>query len=44
MMGESIMDQRSLFDVQNRLQILSKMGDRPEHLASAITWERFRST
>ena len=36
------MGQRSFFDVENRLQSVSKMGDPLEHLASAIPWESFR--
>lgn len=37
------MGQRSFFDVENRLQSVSKMGDPLERLAAAIPWERFRS-
>jgi IS5 family transposase len=37
------MGQGSFFDVENRLQSVSKMGDPLEHLASAIPWESFRT-
>lgn len=36
------MGQRSFFDVENRLQSVSKMGDPLERLATAIPWENFR--
>ena len=36
------MGQRSFFDVENRLQSLSKMGDPLERLAVVIPWESFR--
>jgi hypothetical protein len=36
------MGQRSFFDVENRLQSVSKMGDPLERLAAAIPWESFR--
>lgn len=35
------MGQRSFFDVENRLQSMSKMGDPLERLATAIPWESF---
>lgn len=37
------MGQRSFFDVENRLQSVSKMGDPLERLATVIPWESFRS-
>ena len=37
------MGQRSFFDVEDRLQSISKMGDPLERLAAAIPWENFRS-
>lgn len=37
------MGQRSFFDVENRLQSVSKMGDPLERLAAMIPWESFRS-
>jgi IS5 family transposase len=36
------MGQRSFFDVENRLQSVSKMGDPLERLAATIPWESFR--
>jgi IS5 family transposase len=36
------MGQRSFFDVENRLQSVSKMGDPLERLAQVIPWESFR--
>jgi IS5 family transposase len=36
------MGQRSFFDVENRLQSVSKMGDPLERLARVIPWESFR--
>ena len=36
------MGQRSFFDVENRLQSMSKMGDPLEILAATIPWEDFR--
>lgn len=36
------MGQRSFFDVENRLQSVSKMGDPLERLATTIPWESFR--
>ena len=36
------MGQRSFFDVESRLQSVSKMGDPLERLATAIPWESFR--
>jgi hypothetical protein len=36
------MGQRSFFDVENRLQSVSTMGDPLERLAAAIPWENFR--
>ena len=36
------MGQRSFFDVENRLQSVSKMGDPLERLAASIPWENFR--
>jgi len=36
------MGQRSFFDVENRLQSVSKMGDPLERLAAVIPWESFR--
>jgi transposase, IS5 family len=37
------MGQRSFFDVENRLQSVSKMGDPLERLDTAVPWESFRS-
>ena len=37
------MGQRSFFEVENRLQSVSKMGDPLERLAAMIPWESFRS-
>ena len=37
------MGQRSFFDVENRLQSVSKMGDQLERLSTAVPWESFRS-
>jgi transposase, IS5 family len=37
------MGQRSFFDVENRLQSVSKMGDPLERLAAMIPWESLRS-
>lgn len=36
------MGQRSFFDLENRLQSVSQMGDPLERLAAAIPWECFR--
>ena len=36
------MGQRSFFDVEDRLQSVSKMGDPLERLAATIPWENFR--
>jgi IS5 family transposase len=36
------MGQRSFFDVEDRLQSVSKMGDPLERLATTIPWESFR--
>lgn len=36
------MGQRSFFDVENRLQSVSKMGDPLERVTAAIPWESFR--
>lgn len=36
------MDQHSFFDVGERLQSVSKMGDGLEILAEPIAWEEFR--
>ena len=36
------MGQRSFFDVEDRLQSVSKMGDPLERLAATIPWESFR--
>lgn len=36
------MGQRSFFDVEDRLQSVSKMGDPLERLATVIPWESFR--
>jgi hypothetical protein len=36
------MGRRSFFEVENRLQSVSKMGDPLERLAAVIPWESFR--
>jgi len=36
------MGQRSFFDIENRLQRISKLGDPLERLSVAIPWEQFR--